>query len=180
MDVLAYFLVKKGVFESDSPAKHFITRVTDLESVSDLDFEFLIIKYNLHGLQDGNFFYADYYQYDFKTKAGKAYQINLSNVECVEISIRQKMSGYASDAGSARIKFKSDNLINEVLIPGGSCQTPLFIGAIIDFMKDFEQNFSANWAYYNKVKELEKANESLANKVSDLEKQLQKLKPITK
>ena len=169
MEVLAYFFVDKGVFDSPSPAKEFITRTDNLDIVSDIDYEFVIIKSNLGRHMDGNFWYNHHYQYDFRTKLEKAYRLKCGGVECVDVTIRQLMSDYADARGSTRIKFRAGNIANEVLIDGGRCITPEFIGAIIDFMKILDRDYSANWTYYNKVKGLEEANKVLLQKVSELD-----------
>lgn len=177
MNFLAHLIADKGIIESKSAAKHFINKVNDLESVSDLDYEFVITKSDLGRLEIGRFWYNHHYQYDFTSKTGKAYRIKIGSVECVEFSIRQRMSDYADDFGSVQVKFRTLDGAHEILIPGGACVTAEFIGAIVDFMKDFNQNYSANWQYYFKVKELEKANESLTKQVEDLEQQIQVLTP---
>ena len=176
MEVSAYFFVDKGVFDSSSPAKEFIARAESLDAISEIEYEFVIVKSNLGRHMAGNFWYNHHYQYDFKTKLGKAYRLKCGEVECVEVSIRQLMSDYADDRGSTKIKFRAGNTANEVLIDGGRCLTPNFIGAIIDFMKELDQHYSANWKFYDKVKALEKTNMELAEQVSDLEKKLAKFK----
>jgi hypothetical protein len=176
MEVAAYFFVDKGVFDSPSHAKEFITRAESLDVISEIDYEFVIEKRNLGRYMVGNFWYNHHYQYDFKTKLGKAYRLKCGGVECVEVSIRQLMSDYADDRGSTKIKFRAGNVANEVIIDGGLCTTPDFIGAIIDFMKELDQDYAANWKFYSKVKELEKTNRELAEQVSDLEKKLSKPK----
>jgi hypothetical protein len=176
MNKVASFFVDKGVFESSSPARGFIIRADDLGAISEIDYEFAIIKYDLGICKVGNFTYPNYFQYDFVSKQGKAHRVKHEDVECLEFSIRQRMSDYADDVGTTPIKFKVGNAVQEVFIDGGCCETPKFVGAIIDFMKELAQDYSANWAYYNKVKDLKTINEELVQQVAAHEKTIAYLK----